>query len=315
MRTIVFLTYEGAQLLDMAGPASVFAEANEFVRRAAYEVVVASPGGGLVTSRGGIALSTARVLELQARRIDTLIVSGGIGAPLRALLANQKVARWFRIAAERARRVASTCTGAFVLASWGILDGHRATTHWQAADQLKAAFPGVTVDANALFVEDGRVWTSAGVSTGIDMALAMVERDQGRSVATSIAQRLVLQMKRPGHQSQFSTLLTAQGGHYAELVQWMSTNLNEDLRIEALAARVHQSARTFCRRFTSEVGTSPAAFVERLRLDRARALLDAGQIAKNVAAEAGFGSLNRLWRSFNRAYGLSPSAYRALHAR
>ena len=315
VKTVVFLTYEGAQLLDMAGPASVFAEANEFVRRPAYDVVVASPAGGLIRARGGIAFSTVPILETEPRHIDTLIVSGGVGEPLQKMLRNHDVAKWFRRAARSTRRVGSTCTGAFVLAGWGLLDGHRATTHWQAAGQLRASFPGVTVDDDALFVEDGRIWTSAGVSTGIDMALTMVERDQGRLVATSIAQRLVLTMKRPGHQSQFSSQLDSQASLYAELIQWMNENLRGDLSIGALARRANQSERTFCRRFRAEAGLPPAAYVERLRLDHARTLLDAGEKAKKVAVDSGFGSLNRLWRSFNRVYALSPSAYRAIHAR
>lgn len=315
MKTIVFLTYEGAQLLDMAGPASVFAEANEFVLRPAYEVVVASPGGGLIRARGGIAFSTVPILETEPRHIDTLVVSGGVGEPLRRMMKNREVAKWFRRAAKSTRRVGSTCTGAFVLAGWGLLDGHRVTTHWQAAGELRANFPGVTVDGNALFVQDGRIWTSAGVSTGIDMALAMVERDQGRLVATSVAQRLVLTMKRPGHQSQFSSLLDSQAGPYAELIHWMSENLRGDLSIGALARRANQSERTFCRRFTAEVDMPPAAYVERLRLDRARTLLGSGEKAKKAAMDAGFGSLNRLWRAFNRVYALNPSTYRAIHTR
>ena len=313
-RTVVLLTYEGAQILDMAGPASVFSEANLFATRPVYEVVVASPDGGVVSARGGMGLSTVPVLQRDPTKIDTLIVSGGIGDPLRRLLADEAVAAWFRRAARRTRRVASTCTGAFVLANWGLLDGRRATTHWQAAEQLRASFPRVRVDANALFVEDGRLWTSAGVSTGIDMALAMVEQDLGRALATNVAQRLVLQTRRPGHQSQFSSLLDAQGGRYADLVQWMSANLHENLSTEVLANQAKQSVRTFCRRFSEEVGTPPAAFVEQLRLDRARALLEAGELAKTVATQAGFGSLDRLWRAFNRAYALNPSTYRALHA-
>jgi transcriptional regulator GlxA family with amidase domain len=146
------------------------------------------------------------------------------------------------------------------------------------------------------------------------MALAMVEQDLGRAVAAAVAKRLVLQTRRPGHQSQFSSLLSAQGGRYAELVQWMSANLREDLSVEVLALQANQSPRTFCRRFTEEIGTPPAAFVERLRLERARTLLEAGELAKSVATEAGFGSLDRLWRSFNRAYALNPSTYRSLHA-
>lgn len=315
MKSIVFLTYEGAQLLDVAGPASVFAEANEFVRKPTYRVVVASPRGGPVSSRGGVTLATVPVLDIAPGRIDTLIVSGGIGEPLRTLVSNDVVADWFRRAARRSRRVGSTCTGAFVLANWGLLEGRRATTHWQAADRLRSEFSSVTVDADALFVEDGRVWTSAGVSTGIDMALAMVEQDLGRAVATHVAQRLVLQVRRPGHQSQFSPVLKAQGGTYAELVRWMDMNLQADLGIEALAQQANQSVRTFCRRFTKEVGVSPGAFVERMRLDRARTLLEAGAMAKRVAADTGFGSMDRLWRAFKRVYAINPSTYRAMHQR
>jgi transcriptional regulator GlxA family with amidase domain len=312
-KTVVLLTYEGAQLLDMTGPASVFTEANEFVDAPAYRVVVASPAGGLIAVRGGIELSTVAVLEQSPRKIDTLIVSGGTGKPLHNMLENQAVATWFRRAAKQTRRIASSCTGAFVLAHWGLLDGRRATTHWQAADTLRANFPLVQVEANALFVEDGPIWTSAGVSTGIDMALAMIEQDLGRSVATAVAKRLVLQTRRPGHQSQFSSLLDAQGGRYAQLVQWMNLNLRETLTTEVLASQANQSVRTFCRRFVEEAGMPPAAFVEQLRLDCARTLLEAGELSKTAATKAGFGSQDRLWRAFNRAYALNPSTYRALH--
>jgi transcriptional regulator GlxA family with amidase domain len=314
VKKIVFLTYDGAQLLDMAGPASVFAEANQLAPRPIYKVIVASPSGGLIEARGGVAFFTVPILALEARTIDTVIVSGGLGDALRELLARRDVAVWLQRAAKRVPRIASTCTGAFVLAAWGLLNERRATTHWQAADEFKTTYPRVTVDTNALFVVDGRFWTSAGVSTGIDMALAMLERDQGKALAITVAQRLVLQMKRPGHQSQFSNLLVAQNGPYAELIQWMSDNLCADLSVEALAQRANQSTRTFCRRFAAEMGLAPGTYVERLRLERARTLLDTGKLAKTVAAEAGFGTLNKLERAFNRAYALSPSAYRAIHA-
>ncbi|MBW8760284.1 MAG: helix-turn-helix domain-containing protein [Burkholderiales bacterium] len=313
MKQIVFFTYDGGQLLDMSGPAAVFAEANEFIARPAYEIVMVSPQGGLVRARGNIALETRPFAGMSSRGIDTLIVSGGMGPPLLDMLRNEAAATWFRSAAKHARRVGSTCTGAFVLAAWGLLDGRRATTHWQAVDRLRALHPSVEVDGDALFVEHRGVWTSAGVSTGIDMALAMVERDHDRALASAVARRLVLQMRRPGSQSQFSSVLAAQGGPYAELLQWMGNNLDADLAVEALAARAHQTPRTFSRRFAAEVGMPPAAYVERLRLDRARALLDAGRPAKSVAIEAGFGSLNRLWRAFRRVYSLNPSTYRAIH--
>lgn len=314
-RSVVLLTYEGGQILDTAGSAAVFTEANEFAGGAAYEVRLASPQGGMVLARGGLGLATVPVLLLDPRQIDTLIVSGGVGEPLAQVMRHRELAAWVRRAAKHVRRLASTCTGAFALAHWGLLDGHRAATHWQAAALLRESYPKVDVDADALFVEDGRCWTSAGVSTAIDMAMAMVERDLGRALTTAVAQRLVLQTRRPGHQAQFSSVLLAQGGHYAELVQWMLLNLNEDLSVDALARRAHQSVRTFCRRFTAETGSSPAAFVEQLRLDRARTLLEAGEPAKSVATLAGFGTQGTLWRSFNRAFALNPSTYRALHGK
>jgi transcriptional regulator GlxA family with amidase domain len=303
MRTVVIVAYEACQLLDVTGPASVFAEAAAFADAAPYRVLLASSAGQFISTEGGVALGTVTVASLREVEVDTL----------RGLL-HDVVLRDFVLAATgRARRIGSICTGAFALAAWGLLDGKRAATHWQAADELTLRFPAVQVDRDALFVEDGAVWTSAGVSTGIDMALALVECDLGRDVASAIAKRLVLQMRRPGHQSQFSAMLEAQGGAYASLVAWISENLADDLTLETLAARARQSPRTFHRRFAAETGTTPAAFVERLRLDRARALLEAGQSAKEVAGTTGFGSLDRLGRAFKRVYALSPSAYRALH--
>lgn len=312
MRTVVILAYGGCQLLDVAGPTSVFTEAAAFADPAPYRVVLASSAGGLVMAEGSIGLATIPLAEVPAE-IDTLLLPGAGRAGLRGLLRDGPVREWVVAATARARRVASVCTGAFALAAWGLLDGRRAATHWLATADLARRFPAVRVDEQALFVEDGPVWTSAGVSTGIDMALALVERDLGRGVASGIARRLVLQMRRPGHQSQFSALLDAQGGSYATLVAWMTDNLSGDLGVEALAARAGQAPRTFHRRFSAEVGLTPAAFVERLRLDHARALLEAGQPPKRVAVTAGFGSQDRLARAFKRAFALSPSAYRALH--
>jgi len=314
VRTVVFLIYEGAQLLDVSGAASVFAEAAEFMPEPPYEVVIASETGGPVATRGGVTLMTLPLSALAGTDTDTLLVPGGLPQALGRLICSRAVQDWYTATAARARRFGSTCTGAFALAAWGLLDGRRAATHWQAASELARRFPAIAVDPEALFVEDGPVWTSAGVSTGIDMALALLERDLGREIASKVARRLVLQMRRAGHQSQFSAVLEAQGGTYADLVSWIGDNLMADLTLDALAARAGQAPRSFHRRFTAEVGATPAAFVERLRLDRARTLLEAGQAPKPVAMATGFGSLDRLGRAFRRAYALSPSAYRALHA-
>ena len=313
MRLIAIVVYDGVQLLDVTGPASVFAEVAAFVTPAPYRVLLVGSGTGVVQAEGGIGLGIVAWSALDGARVDSLVVPGADKPALRRLIADPQMRSQVISAAACATRLASVCTGAFALASWGLLDGHRAATHWSAAAELARRFPAVQVDAQSLYVEDGRVWTSAGVSTGIDMALAMVERDHGREIATKIARRLVLQMRRPGHQSQFSSLLAAQGGEYAALVAWVSDHLEVELTNETLADRAGQSSRTFHRRFTADSGVTPAAFVEALRLQRARDLLEAGQSPKRVAVAVGLRSLDRLGRAFHRAYGLTPSTYRALH--
>lgn len=313
MRTVAIVAYDGCQLLDVTGPASVFVEAAAILDPEPYRIVLTSRAGGLVETEGGVKLCTIPLSAMTAAEVDTLLVPGAGRAGLQVLLGDEEVRRWIVDAGSLVRRVGSVCTGAFALAAWGLLDGRRAATHWQAAAELARRFPAVRVDAEALFVDDGPIWTSAGVSTGIDMTLALVERDLGRAIASQIARRLVLQMRRPGHQSQFSALLDAQSGAYASLVAWIADNLSADLTLEALARRVNQAPRTFHRRFSGEMRLTPAAFIERLRLDKARALLEAGQSPQRVAMAAGFGSLDRLGRAFRRAYALSPSAYRAMH--
>ena len=313
-RRIVILVYEGAQLLDVSGPASVFVEAAEFTQTPPYRVALVSACGGLVATTGGIALSTTPIAALRGP-VALLLVPGGSPTALRSLLDDRTLAKRARAIAARASRVASVCTGAFALADWGLLDGKRAATHWQAAAALARHFPAVAVDAESLYVADGRIWTSAGVSTGIDMALAMIERDLGTDIASHVARRLVLQMRRAGHQSQFSAVLEAQDSAYADLAAWVGAHLSTALSVQALADRSGQSLRTFHRRFTLETGTTPAAFITRLRLDRARALLESGMPAKQVARDCGFGSLDRLGRAFRRAFDLSPTAYRTLHER
>lgn len=313
MHTIVIIAYEGAQVLDVTGPAAVFAEAAEFQDAPPYRIVIASIPGGPITTSSGIALSTVPLENVKADGIDTVLVPGASPRALRAALDDGLLRERGLAAASIARRVGSICTGAFILASWGLLDGRHAATHWSATAELARLFPAVHVDPHAIYVEDSGIWTSAGVSTGIDMALALVEQDLGQKMASDIARRLVLQMRRPGHQSQFSAMLDAQDGPYAALAEWASDHLSEDLSLEALAQHAGQAPRTFHRRFTAAIGMSPAAFIERLRLDRARALLDLGRTPKQVALEAGFGSLDRLGRAFRREYDLTPSLYRALH--
>ena len=312
---IAVLALDRTQSLDVLGPVEVF-DAASGLRPGAYEVEVVTPGGGDVALSNGLRLS-AGPLPSPRRALDTLIVAGGAGA--RHAAPDDEAVRWRRAAAPRARRVASVCTGAFALATAGLLEGRRATTHWAWCDKL-ASEHGVDVDPEPIFVRDpgrssapGEVWTSAGVTAGMDLALALVEEDLGRDVALEVARWLVLFLKRPGGQAQFSAGLAAQAAArrpLAELQAWMAGHLDEDLSVPALARRTAFSERHFARAFRAEVGMTPAAYVEALRVERARALLQDGATVDGAARAAGFASAEVLRRAFHRRLGVGPSAYR-----
>ncbi|BBE36012.1 GlxA family transcriptional regulator [Sphingosinicella microcystinivorans] len=313
MRTLL-LAFPGFQLLDLSGPAAVFGAAAEALGNG-HEVVTISAQGGPVVSSCGVAVVTVPLAASGA--VDTLLVVGGDGSGLEALMEDRETGEWFRAAADEARRYGSICTGAFALAAWGLTRGRRVATHWRSAERLSQRFPETTVDADAMFVEDGALWTSAGVTAGIDMALAMVERDYGPRLANAIARRLVLSVRRPGNQSQYSPLLRAQAkaaGRYADLVGYIAANLGRKLDVEALSARVRETPRSFHRNFREATGKTPAAFVTAARLDRARTLLGEGAPVKAVAAVCGFSSPEHFTKSFSGAFGLSPAAWRSLHA-
>jgi transcriptional regulator GlxA family with amidase domain len=314
-RSIVFVAYEGFQLLDLTGPAAVFASANSILDRKAYDVSVVSAKGGLVTSASGVTVATRTLARMPAGRLDTFLVVGADEPQVRAAMAEPAFHRWLPRWTRRAARFGSVCSGTFILAAVGLLQGKAVATHWSACDQLAGRFPGIRVDADALFVVDGRSWTSAGVTTGIDMALAMVERDQGAAVAASIAKRLVVYARRPGHQSQFSTLLSAQtraDNPFADLIEWMQSRLDHVLDVPTLAARTGLAERTFYRKFTAATGRSPAQFVEGLRLDAARTLLARNLPIKAIAASVGLHP-RRLNSAFERRFGMSVRLFRDMH--
>ena len=316
-RVVALAAYADCQLLDVTGPASVFAMANTEAGEPAYAIKIVSSTGGLVTTSAGVAVGACSLAAASKRRIDTLLVAGGEEAAVRAAVEDVRLRQWLKRQARFVRRVGSVCSGTFVLAAAGLLDGRRVATHWEACDRLALMFPKLTVDSDALFVADGGVWTSAGVTTGIDMALAMVEQDLSPAVASRVAQRLVLYLRRPGHQSQFSPLLRAQSQASAPfdgLVDWMRQHLNHKLDVPVLAERAGLSERTFYRRFSSAVGASPAQFVESLRIDAARALIDQGQSLKVTAQATGFRSVAQMSLTFERRLGLRASALRTLHA-
>ena len=309
---IAILAYEGCQLLDVTGPAAVFGAANEGRELPVYEVEIVSPDGGPVTSNCGVALMSSCL----GKRYDTLLVAGG-SRGLKAVMAREDVRRWLQRVAPRTRRFGSVCTGAFVLAAAGLLDGKRVATHWASCQRLAEKFPALTVDADALYVVDGKVWTSAGVTTGIDMALALVEADLGAATANLIARHFVLYARRPGYQSQFSPLLQVQteaDAPFARLIEWMQAHLDEPLDVPALAARAGLSERSFYRKFVEATGKTPAHFVEGLRLEAARTLLAKGLPLKTIAGRVGLRSSARLGQAFERRFGVAPSLFREMHA-
>lgn len=307
---VAMVVYPDFTLTDLAGPADVLNSCGQYD----VEVVARSPGPVRAASWDpGIEITATRALaDLGDNEVDTLVVVGGWG--MLAAASDLEVIDDIRRIAASCRRVASVCTGTFLLAAAGVLDGRRATTHWQFAAQLAEMFPAVEVDADPIFVRDGTCWTSAGVTAGIDLALALVEDDFGRELALEIARLMVVFMQRAGGQSQFSPQLMMQSAArrpIRELQHWILDNLNADLSVEALAARVGMSPRHFSRVFRSEAGSSPGDYVEATRIDAARRLLETTDLGlKTIARECGFGTVETFHRSIKRVLRVTPGEYR-----
>lgn len=316
-RRIVILANHRVQALDVTGPASVFAAATKALGDGtSYDIEVVSPAGGLIETISGVDLHSSSVCQTSADKIDTLLVAGHDEIGTQALTTDSSTRDWFIRAASSARRWGSVCSGAFVIAAWDLLSGRRATTHWSAIDQFRDQFETTEVDPDALYVIDDELWTSAGVTSGIDMALAMVEEDFGANISAMVAKQLVVYLRRPGHQSQFSHSLEMQcdaASPYGELINWMKANLAIDLPVAGLAERVGQSSRTFQRKFAREIGSTPAAFVESLRLERAKILISSDVPLKTVAAEIGYPTPSQLSIVFQRRFGVSPSVWKRMH--
>jgi transcriptional regulator GlxA family with amidase domain len=320
-RLVVVLAFEGVQLLDVAGPVQTFASANEIAKDASgapYRIVVTSRRGGPVSSSAGLPLLTQPVAAATRRAaIDTLIIPGGPG--VHAALEDARTVTWVRRQLSSARRIASVCTGAFLLAETGILAGRRATTHWKSCGRLQQLYPEVLVDPDPIYLHDGRIWTSAGVTAGIDLSLALVEEDLGRKLAMRVARHLVVFLNRPGGQSQFSAPLEAQAiaadgnapNHFAPLHGWIAENLTGDLRVERLAEQTGMSPRTFARIYAAKMGITPARMVERIRIEAVRRILEETNMPiKRIASACGFGQEDRLRRAFARQVGTTPAEYR-----
>lgn len=315
MPRVLIVIVDGVQTLDATGPAEVFAAARSG-DAPHYQVIFGSVGGGPRVSSSGLQMQTRDLRRLRLQRDDTLLVAGAGEPEITRALADTALISWLRRAAGSVGRVASVCSGAFLLAGAGLLDGKRAATHWLGCKQLASLFPRVEVDANAIFVQDGRTWTSAGVTTGIDMALAMVESDLGRAAADGIAALLVLYLRRPGYQAQFSQALIAQSEASDPLgpaLAWVRANLAK-ADIESLARRAGMSVRTLHRRCLEQLGVTPAKLMDKLRVEHARTLLTTSNLpTKVLAVSCGFGNPSRLQRAFQREMGMGPREFRVLH--
>jgi transcriptional regulator GlxA family with amidase domain len=313
-RRIVILAFPGVQPLDVIGPSEVFAGADLIAGRGQYTVEVVARDSTPIAVRGGGYSLLPKTTTARCRGpIDTLVVAGGVG--VRAAEDDARLIRWIRSAARRSRRVTSVCSGSFLLARAGLLEGRTVTTHWASTEELARRHPELKVDPNPIFVRDGDVWTSAGVTSGMDLSLALVEEDLGCEIAVEIARWLVLFLQRPGGQAQFSSHLSTQVAErrpLRDLQRWIAGNLEADLRVEALADRAAMSPRNFARFFSREIGMTPAAYVEELRVERARQLLEEGADPIDaISARCGFGTPETMRRAFGRRVGVPPAQYRA----
>lgn len=312
-RRIVFLVYEGFEILDLAGPSSVFSATNMVAEQSVYDIVVVSLQGGQIQSGAGPIVQTLATKSLQPAHEDTLFVVGAEQAALDRAVANDMLKAWLMASVPAVARFGSFCMGSFILAQAGLLDERSAVTHWAAIPVLAEKFPNISLKEEALYVQDRRVWTSAGVTTGIDMALAMVGEDLGSEIMGKVAQRLVVHAHRPGNQSQFSKILETQmaaGDAFPEVIAWSAAHMHEPIKVADMAAEAGMSERNFYRKFTTKTGITPSKYLEQIRLERARQLLEAGLPLKTIAPAVGFRSETGLRTAFQNHYGISPSAYR-----
>jgi transcriptional regulator GlxA family with amidase domain len=316
-RLVVLVGYDGVQGLDLTGPLDVFAGAQSWVERTSspnpgYRPIVASADGKPFRTTAGMTVMPDAALTDLPTRIDTLVVAGGTMPP--DLAVDEAIVNWLRGNAARARRVCSVCSGAFLLAEAGLLDGRRATTHWSACKQLAARYPAIEVEPDPIYVRDGDVYTSAGVTAGMDLALALVEQDLGRAAGLTIARWLVMFLHRPGNQAQFSTQLSTQYADHRplrELQQWLDDHYDADLTVDSMANRARMSPRHFSRSFQQQVGMTPGRYLQRLRLDAARRRLEESDLsAEQIASACGFGSTETMRRAFVQTLGLPPAEYR-----
>ena len=313
-RLVVMVAFPHGNLIDIAGPLQAFASADQPGNgERHYRLLTVSEQGGRITTSPGLAIETLPLAVLDGESIDTLIVPGGLSPS--GVFGLDRLVAWLAANGHRPRRLCSVCTGAFLLADAGLLAGRRVTTHWSRADELRRRHPDLHVEPDSIFVADGRVWTSGGVTAGIDLALALIEADLGHRVAMTIARHLVMFVRRPGGQSQYSAPLALQAAErptFSALNGWIAAHLAEPLTVERLAAEAGMSPRSFARNYTAEIGRTPARAVELIRLEAAcRALTETDLPLKRVAQDTGLGSEQNLRRVLQRQFGIGPADYRA----
>jgi transcriptional regulator GlxA family with amidase domain len=312
-RTIALLVFEGAQILNITGSAAVFAAANNVAGEPVYNIHILSPKGGPIKSMSAITISTESISTLDPDSVDTVLFTGSGEHDAAGALEHEAMREWALRAIAACRRFGSSSGPAtLALARLGVLDGARVTAHWAACASLAEEIPGISVVADAIYIEHGRLWTSAGVSTGIDMTLQMVARDLGESVANEIAKRLVLETRRPGYQTQVSGVVAAlkkADNDFSELISWIKAHLSQPMSVESLAARAMMSPRNFQRKFNACLGEPPARFVETLRLQHAHGLLSSGLSAKIIANTCGYPNPQQLAKAFQRRYGSTPAKF------
>lgn len=321
-RTIVLVAFADAEVLDITGPFEVFNFANLNLQRngisdrPVYSIKLLAERAGPVKTLSGLQILAEDMNAYPDDEIDTLVIPGG---DIENAVANKKLIDWIKTTAPKARRVVSVCTGAFLLAEAGLLNGRKATTHWHYCAQLSKSYPAVQVEPDQIFIKHGQVYTSGGITSGIDLALALVEEDWGRELALFVARFMVVFLKRPGNQSQFSTYLTNEASHrpdIRDLQAWIIDHAADDLSVETLAKRMAMSPRNFARLFASETGMTPAKYVEMVRIDRARNLLETSDLGMEWIAEStGFKDAERMRRAFLRQLDVNPQNYRQRFSR
>ncbi|GAA6137382.1 GlxA family transcriptional regulator [Arenicella sp. 4NH20-0111] len=318
-KRVLFLIYQGFELLDLSGPTGVFSNAQvKAGETSPYSLLLVSEFGGQITSSAGFEMTSVPMREIEVDDHDTVLIVGARADALSRVLKRRAIVDWLRHIEGRCERIGSVCSGAFVLAQAGLLNHKEATTHWLSIEDLQREFPLVKVDTKALYVNDGKVWTSAGVTSGIDMALAMLRKDFGSQLMARVAKGLVLYTHRPGHQSQFSELLKTQTGvdnGFSDLVLWVSDNIDKELRVADMSSYMNMSERTFYRKFSDSMGLSPAKYLEKTRLCRAKELIENNVSQKQVMRLTGFKSAATFRKAFTSYFGLTPGVYHRIHKR